>query len=87
VNTLYLCQFCFGESKLLNVLNPGLLFFSVGIPLFAFTFCGLAYLLPSSFGLMQWIFLAAAGWIVASIGGLVVQRLVYSFRRLGHGDA
>jgi len=87
VNTLYRCQFCSEESKLLSFLNPGLLFFSVSIPLFALTFCGLAYLLPGSFGLVQWLVLAAAGWIVAPLGALVVQRLIYWFRPIGHGDA
>ena len=87
VNTLYRCRFCSGESKLLNFLNPGLLFFSVGIPLFAFTFCGLGYLLPGSFGLVQLLVLAAAGWIVAPLGALLVQRLIYRFRPIGHGDA
>jgi hypothetical protein len=87
VNTLYQCQFCSRESKLLNFLNPGLLFFSVGIPLFAFTFCGLAFLLPGPFGLVQFLVLAVAGWTVAPIAAVAVQRLIYRFSPIEHGDA
>src|SRR5687768_12983857 len=87
VNTLYQCQFCSGESKLVNFLNPSLLFFSVGIPLFAFTFCGLAFMLPGSLGLVQFLVLAVAGWTVAPLGSLAVQRLIYRFSAIGgHGD-
>ena len=85
VNTLYRCRFCSGESKLLNFLNPALLFFCVGIPLFALTFCGLAHLLPDSFGLLQLLILGVAGWIVAPLGALLVQRLTYRFKPTGPG--
>ena len=86
VEVLYRCQFCARESKLVGFVNPGLLLFLVGIPLFAFTFCGLAYFLPGPLGLVQWLVMAVAGWIAAPLGALLIQRLIYQFTPIGQDD-
>ena len=87
VKALYKCQFCTEESRLLNFLNPGLLLFSVGIPIFVITFWAWAYFFPASFGLVHWLIFGAAFWIVALLIALLVQRIIYRFRPIREGDA
>ena len=58
----------------------------VGIPLFAFAFYGVAYLLPGPFGALQW-FAAGVGGVVAwKVGVLVVERIAYTFIPAGGRD-
>jgi hypothetical protein len=54
-----------------------------GIPLFAFTFCAFAYLLPGDFGFLQWLAASAVAVIAAQGGVLLIERFAFTFAPAG----
>ena len=88
VQVRYRCQVCSSESTLRrSVLNPSTITIFAGIPLFAFTFCTFGYLLPGSFGFLQWLAATVGGAMVAKAGVLLIERCTYTFAPAGGSDA
>jgi hypothetical protein len=78
---------CSRESLRQSGPNPAALFLSVFIPLIAFTFSGVAYLLPAALGLVGWLAASAVAIVVAYAGMLLIQRITYTFAPTRANDA
>ncbi len=69
------------------MLNPGTLRIVVGIPLFAFALCALAYVIPGTWGGLEWIISVAGGAaLIEEIGVILVERLTYTFAPVSGRD-
>ena len=83
----YQCKACGRESLLRSGPNPAVLFVLVFIPLIAFTFSGIAYVLPVAFGIVGWLAASVISTLIAYAGLLTVQRMTYRFAPKGTSDA